>query len=424
MQSWCFYSVAGAKGERAGEPNALDLKVAPSAAPCLRDLQSAFNATPLGGRRGAEWHWRIRVDDDVFGHAWRDVVDGGDRVEVSKVQGEDARCVYARVTDVSLAACALRCKAPPRLRRKEHLAPVPVQRAPLADRPQTRATPPPRPAEASNENVPAARAPPPQRSSAPAPKLSPPPASRSPPPASRSPPRAVPQQEAPQAAPQQDMMMDFGAPAPVVDTNAAVISTKAREHMGADRVAELTRQGKMVWDAVEERHVAVEVVDEGPKRVQLVAIRLDDPIDESKPEAVKVAMRARREALAAAQAEKREFLRAATQRKADEEAAFDLLNVQLGPQLKAWSEEFGKKKNIRALLAGMDKVMWPEAKWQPLSIGDLLLPKNVKRGYYKAARFVHPDKLVDLPPAQRFVGARVFDALSQAYSDFESSGAS
>jgi hypothetical protein len=67
----------------------------------------------------------------------------------------------------------------------------------------------------------------------------------------------------------------------------------------------------------------------------------------------------------------------------------------------------------------MDKIMWPEAKWVPLSIGDLLLPKNVKRGYYKAARFVHPDKLVDLPPAQRFIGARVFDALSQAYSDFE-----
>jgi hypothetical protein len=152
------------------------------------------------------------------------------------------------------------------------------------------------------------------------------------------------------------MMMDFGAPVPVVDSTAAVVSTKSREHLSADRVAELTLQGKMVWDAVEERHVAVEVFDDGPKRVQLVAIRLDGVIDESKPEAVKAAMRARRDALAAAQAEKREFLRAAQQKKADEEAAFDVLHVQLGPQLKAWSEEFGKKKNIRALLAGASRL--------------------------------------------------------------------
>ena len=32
------------------------------------------------------------------------------------------------------------------------------------------------------------------------------------------------------------------------------------------------------------------------------------------------------------------------------------LKAQLDPQLKQWSEDHGKKKNIRALLAGMDQV--------------------------------------------------------------------
>ena len=54
--------------------------------------------------------------------------------------------------------------------------------------------------------------------------------------------------------------------------------------------------------------------------------------------------------------------------------------------------------------------------------GDLLEPKKVKRAYYKASRFVHPDKLVGLSVEQRFVGKRIFDALSQAYAEFEESG--
>jgi hypothetical protein len=35
---------------------------------------------------------------------------------------------------------------------------------------------------------------------------------------------------------------------------------------------------------------------------------------------------------------------------------------------------------------------------------------------------VHPDKLVNLSVEQRFVGKRIFDALSQAYAEFEESG--
>ena len=67
------------------------------------------------------------------------------------------------------------------------------------------------------------------------------------------------------------------------------------------------------------------------------------------------------------------------------------------------------------------QVMWEGSGWKPISIGDLLEPKKVKRAYYRASRFVHPDKLVNLSVEQRFVGKRIFDALSQAYAEFEES---
>ena len=149
-------------------------------------------------------------------------------------------------------------------------------------------------------------------------------------------------------------------------------------------------------------------------------ITLDGPLNTAgKAAHVASAMRERRASMVANQAAAKEALRERAAAKASEEAAFDDLHVKLGPLLKAWSEDHGKKKNVRALLAGMDKVMWPESNWTPISIGDLLDPKKVKRAYYKASRFVHPDKLVNLTTEQKFIGKRVFDALSQAYADFE-----
>lgn len=143
-------------------------------------------------------------------------------------------------------------------------------------------------------------------------------------------------------------------------------------------------------------------------------------------EEVQEAVLKRKESLQAAisdnQREAREELRRREEIKASEELEFERLRAELGPKLKAWSEEFGKKKNIRALLADMDKVMWPEANWQPISIADLLQPGKVKRAYYKASRYVHPDKLVGLTVTQRFIGQTIFDALTQAYADFENSG--
>ena len=112
-------------------------------------------------------------------------------------------------------------------------------------------------------------------------------------------------------------------------------------------------------------------------------------------------------------------MREREQKKKADEAEFDRLRALLGPKLKEWSEQYGKKKDIRALLAGMHNVMWEDSGWAPVSLADLLEPKKVRVQFLKASRKVHPDKLVNLDVEKRFIGKRVFDALSQAYTQFE-----
>ena len=207
----------------------------------------------------------------------------------------------------------------------------------------------------------------------------------------------------------------------VVDLGAAPEPPKKNaQSLSQDTVQQLVREGKMRWDDVDQRYVAVEVVEEARIGIQAVSIGNED-LSSKAPE-VQQAILERRQALQDAQEEKRARLRAQRSAAESEADAQITLKAQLDPQLKRWSEDHGKKKNIRALLAGMDQVMWEGSGWKPISIGDLLEPKKVKRAYYKASRFVHPDKLVNLSVEQRFVGKRIFDALSQAYAEFEESG--
>merc|ERR1712070_640521 len=99
--------------------------------------------------------------------------------------------------------------------------------------------------------------------------------------------------------------------------------------------------------------------------------------------------------------------------KAAEEDSEMELRQRLDPMLKQWSEEYGQKKNIRALLAGLDQVMplvWPDKPFTPASMADLLDDAKVKKAYQKAVLKVHPDKVRRLPHENRFVAKRAFDA--------------
>ena len=99
----------------------------------------------------------------------------------------------------------------------------------------------------------------------------------------------------------------------------------------------------------------------------------------------------------------------------------DAVRKRLEPKLRAWSEEYGKKKQLRALLGSLHTSLWADSGWKPVSMGDLLDEKRVRRAYLKASLKVHPDKTRDLNVEKRFIAKRVFDALSQATTEFEDS---
>ena len=95
-------------------------------------------------------------------------------------------------------------------------------------------------------------------------------------------------------------------------------------------------------------------------------------------------MVARRDAMRAEQDAAKREIQEREARKLEEEAGFERLRQTHGAALSAWSEEYGKKKDVRALLAGLERVLWEGSGWKPIGLGDLLEPKKVKLAYRKA----------------------------------------
>ena len=107
-------------------------------------------------------------------------------------------------------------------------------------------------------------------------------------------------------------------------------------------------------------------------------------------------------------------LRSREAEKAKAESDEDVVRQRLEPKIKAWAEEHGQKKQLRALLANLHTILWEGSGWKQVSLADVLDDSKVKRVYFKASRVVHPDKTGHLDPEKRFIAKRVFDALTQA----------
>lgn len=67
------------------------------------------------------------------------------------------------------------------------------------------------------------------------------------------------------------------------------------------------------------------------------------------------------------------------------------LTDQVDAKLIAWKGT--KSDNLRALLGSLDKVLWEDAGWKKVNMGDLVMPNKVKIIYMKAIAKVHPDKV-------------------------------
>ncbi len=237
-------------------------------------------------------------------------------------------------------------------------------------------------------------------------------------------------------------LMDFG-PGPTKTTHHTPAAP--RPPSNETRAEKLKREYEQkkntenrVWDDVDQRWVTVDtangttvsrgstsappgVVDNGDSSNSnnIKGISLDSVNTVGKSANVAAAVHSRVNEMRESQAKAVAQIREREEAKKMNEAEEDMVRQKLEPKIKAWSEEHGKKKQLRALLANLHTILWPEAKWKQVNLGDLLDDKKCKLAFHKASRVVHPDKTIHLPAEQRFLAKRIFDALSQAKTEFD-----
>jgi tetratricopeptide (TPR) repeat protein len=70
------------------------------------------------------------------------------------------------------------------------------------------------------------------------------------------------------------------------------------------------------------------------------------------------------------------------------------LKDSVDARIQGWKG--GKEANIRALIASLETVLWPELGWVKVGMHELVTPSQVKIRYTKAIAKVHPDKVFSL----------------------------
>jgi len=61
-------------------------------------------------------------------------------------------------------------------------------------------------------------------------------------------------------------------------------------------------------------------------------------------------------------------------------------------KLREWEFDNTVRRNIRVLIQHLPDVLPSELKWKPIPLSKLLNDSQLKKGYFKAVRVVHPDK--------------------------------
>ncbi len=67
------------------------------------------------------------------------------------------------------------------------------------------------------------------------------------------------------------------------------------------------------------------------------------------------------------------------------------LKDEIDSRLQSWRA--GKESNLRALIASLDSVLWPELAWKKVGLHELVTESQLKIRYVKAVAKVHPDKV-------------------------------
>lgn len=104
-----------------------------------------------------------------------------------------------------------------------------------------------------------------------------------------------------------------------------------------------------------------------------------------------------------------------------EDAERSELKDSVDGRVAAWKT--GKEANLRALIASLDGVLWPELGWQKVGLHELVTDKQVKIRYTRAIGKLHPDKLAigQTTVEQRMIAGAVFGTLNEGPSGVRSS---
>lgn len=98
---------------------------------------------------------------------------------------------------------------------------------------------------------------------------------------------------------------------------------------------------------------------------------------------------------------------------AEENAKLDLKD-SVDARVTRWRT--GKEQNLRALLASLDAVLWPELGWQTVGMQELITDSQLKVRYMRAISKLHPDKVRIFPLCEE-VCAHVLAAHAGQYDD-------
>lgn len=233
--------------------------------------------------------------------------------------------------------------------------------------------------------------------------------------------------------------MDFGAPATTTSSTQSTYIPPANESRAEKLRREYTKKqetSSRVWDDVDQRWVEKDANGTAAKvnngtatsfsssstsqpAKKVVGISLDPANAVGKSATVQAAVHDRVNSMRREQEKAVQEVREREANKKQMELEEDEVRKRLEPKIKAWSEEHGKKKQLRALLASLHVILWTGAKWKQVTIGDLLDDKKVLRCFQRASLVVHPDKTGHLDSEQRFLAKRIFDALCQAKAQFD-----
>lgn len=245
------------------------------------------------------------------------------------------------------------------------------------------------------------------------------------------------------SAPTKPVQHSNGMPSIINSNPTNRMTNETRAEQVKREYAERAQKQNRVWDDVDQRWVVLDEDSKGStgasisaasasvasvlgggfeevKKATIVGISLDSVSNAAgKSATVQTAVHARVSEMKSNQQRAKDELRKREESRQQAENDEDSVRRRLEPKIKAWSEEHGQKKQLAALLSSLHIILWEEANWARVNLGDLLDDKKLRRCYKRATLKVHPDKTHDLDAEKRFVAKRVFDALSQAMTEYE-----